>query len=225
MEGGGLEARPHAQTNSVEVDGLVDVEEARRAAELLEVGLTEGLLQDDIDQVLADVVVLIVEVVRQVDLHTRVLVNHDLCLLSSKRSLEHQGVLQLRESVDRLATDDIGTKSLLEGGLLSFDDVVDTVRLPVFIWLDLQHVLVDASVLAQSQPVLVREEAHLRLFRGGGSCLGPRISSLAASVVVNRARGSLARLAVTCSHACLGSRSEARGFHPSEGIARGSLVA
>ena len=97
------------------------------------------------------------------DLAPGVLVDHDLSLFTSERCLEDQGVFQLGESVDRLTTHNVGPKSLLKRGLLRPDDVMDTVRLPVLVWLDVKDVLVNTSVLAQSQPVLIREEAHLGL--------------------------------------------------------------
>ena len=63
---------------------VVDIKEARRAAKLLQIGLSERLLQNDVDQVLSYVVVLVLEVFRQVHLRLRILVNRDLGSLSAE---------------------------------------------------------------------------------------------------------------------------------------------
>ena len=51
-------------------------------------------------------------------------------------------------------------KSLLQGSLLGPDDLVDKVRLPDLVWLDLEDVLPDRHALVQRQPVLVGQQAH-----------------------------------------------------------------
>ena len=69
---------------------VVDVKEARRAAKLLQIGLSERLLQNDVDQVLSYVVVLVLEVFRQVNLRLRILVNRDLGSLSAEDCRENE---------------------------------------------------------------------------------------------------------------------------------------
>lgn len=69
---------------------VVDVKEARRAAKLLQIGLSERLLQNDVDQVLSHVVVLVLEVFRQVHLRLRILVNRDLGSLSAEDCRENE---------------------------------------------------------------------------------------------------------------------------------------
>ena len=69
---------------------VVDVKEARRAAKLLQIGLSERLLQNDVDQVLSYVVVLVLEVFRQVHLRLRILVNRDLGSLSAEDCRENE---------------------------------------------------------------------------------------------------------------------------------------
>ena len=68
LEGGGLEARPHLQVHALNLHRVLHVEESRRAAQLLQIGLAEGLLQNDVDQVLAHVVILVVEGLLELDL-------------------------------------------------------------------------------------------------------------------------------------------------------------
>ena len=69
---------------------VVDVKEARRAAKLLQISLSERLLQNDVDQVLSYVVVLVLEVFRQVHLRLRILVNRDLGSLSAEDCRENE---------------------------------------------------------------------------------------------------------------------------------------
>ena len=68
LEGRGLEARPHLQVHALDLHRVLHVEEARRAAQLLQIGLAEGLLQNDIDQVLAHVIIFVVESLFELDL-------------------------------------------------------------------------------------------------------------------------------------------------------------
>lgn len=69
---------------------VVDIKEARRAAKLLQIGLSERLLQNDVDQVLSHVVVLVLEIFRQVHLRLRILVNRDLGSLSAEDCRENE---------------------------------------------------------------------------------------------------------------------------------------
>ena len=68
---------------------VVDVKEARRAAKLLQIGLPERLLQNDVDQVLSDIIVLVLEFFRQVHLSLRILVDRDLGSLSAEDRREN----------------------------------------------------------------------------------------------------------------------------------------
>ena len=69
---------------------VVDIKETRRAAKLLQISLSERLLQNDVDQVLSYVVVLVLEVFRQVHLRLRILVNRDLGSLSAEDCRENE---------------------------------------------------------------------------------------------------------------------------------------
>ena len=158
LESRGLETRPHAQANVGDICGSVDIKEAGGATKLLEVGLAEGLLQDDVNQVLADLVRLVLEVVGQVDLASRVLVDLDHGLVPLEDCLEDQRIFELAQSVDGLAGDDICAKCLLKRGLLGANDVMDAVSLPHLVRCDVKHVLVHTGVLTQSKSVLVRHQ-------------------------------------------------------------------
>ena len=68
LESGGLEARPHLQVHALDLHRVLHVEESRRAAQLLQIGFAEGLLQNDVDEVLAHVVILVVEGLLELDL-------------------------------------------------------------------------------------------------------------------------------------------------------------
>ena len=134
---------------------IVDIEEARRATKLLQICLAEGLLQDDIDQVLSHVVVLVLEVVGQVDLCLSLLVNRDASRLSFKDCGKKKRLVQLCQRVNCFTADNVGSQGLLQGSLLRSDDLVDSRSLPELVWLDVQHVLVHASVLPKRQTILI----------------------------------------------------------------------
>ena len=76
-----------------------------------------------------------------------ILVDRDAGLVSFEDRIEPQRLLKLSQSVNCLATDHVGTKSLLQGSLLGLDDLVNAVRLPELIRLDVEHVLKDAGIL------------------------------------------------------------------------------
>ena len=90
-----LETRPHLEANSRKVGDVLDVEEAWRSPQLLQIGLSEGLLEDHIDEILTDIVVLVLKVVSQVNVAPRFRVDLDCTLDTSEASLEDQGFLKL----------------------------------------------------------------------------------------------------------------------------------
>ena len=104
---------------------IVDIEETRRSSKLLQIGLSERLLQNDIDKILGNLIVAVLEVIGQVDLGLRVLVNLDLSSLASVDRGEDQRFIQLCQSVDGLTTDHVRAQCLLQGSLLGLNDVVD----------------------------------------------------------------------------------------------------
>lgn len=113
LKGRCLETRPHSQPDPIQVNRIVHIEEARRPSKLLQIGLAESLLQDDVDEVLADIVILVVEGVSQLDLSTSLNIDLDLGFLTTESCLEDQSLLKLSQRIDRLATRDIVTKSCL----------------------------------------------------------------------------------------------------------------
>lgn len=116
-------------------------------------------------------------------------------MLALERRLEEEGVFELVERVDRLSTDDVGAKGLLQCVLLRLDNVVDAMGFPQLIRLDVEDVLEDAGVLAQFQLVLIREQAHLGLTAVATSWNhGSRLVASLAATVVARSLRSLPRV-------------------------------
>ena len=140
---------------------MIDIKEAWRATKLLQIGLSEGLLQDHIDQVHAHIVVLVLERVRQLDLSACLNIDLDLSLLTPERRLKDQCLLELRQRVDRLTARHIVTKSCLKSLLLGADNLMDEMGFPELVRFDLQHVLPNRDILAQNQFVLVRQKIDL----------------------------------------------------------------
>ena len=144
---------------------IVDIKEARRAPELLQICLAEGLLQDDVDQILSDIVILVLEVVGQVDLCLSLLVNGDASCLSFEDCSKKKRLVQFCQRVNCFTADDVGSQGLLQGSLLRPDDLVDSRSFPELIRLDVQHVLVHTCVLSKLQTILIRHQADLSALR------------------------------------------------------------
>ena len=71
----------------------MDVEKARRSSELLQIGLSESLLEDDVNKILANIVILVLERSCQVNLAPGIFINLDLGLLTSIGSLKDKGLV------------------------------------------------------------------------------------------------------------------------------------
>ena len=71
----------------------MDVEKARRSSELLQIGLSEGLLEDDVNKILANIVILVLERSCQVNLAPGIFINLDLGLLTSIGRLKDKGLV------------------------------------------------------------------------------------------------------------------------------------
>lgn len=216
-----LEAWPHLEANVRNISDILHVEEARWSSKLLQIGLSEGLLEDDVDEVLANVVVLVLKVVGQMDIAASLNIDLDRGWSTTIGCLENESFLELRQRVDHLSTYAEDTDSLLEGCLLGSDDLMDLVGLPEFVRLDLESILVHASILSKGQPVLVWQQTDLlkfawcsttsdhglRIARGSSAPLGCGASlwsttTTTTSVVVSRRLAGLRLLAEAgCRHA------------------------
>lgn len=71
----------------------MDVEKARRSSELLQIGLSESLLEDDVNKILANIVILVLERSCQVNLAPGIFINLDLGLLTSIGRLKDKGLV------------------------------------------------------------------------------------------------------------------------------------
>ena len=89
LEGRSLEARPHLKANPLHKNRVIDVEKTRRTTKLLQAGLPERLLQNDVDQVLGHIIILVLEILRQVHLRLGLFVDRDLCCLPTIDRREH----------------------------------------------------------------------------------------------------------------------------------------
>ena len=138
----------------------MDVEKARRTTKLLQIGFSEGLFEDYVDKILANIVILVLESSCQVNLAPSIFIDLNLGLFTSIGRLKDKGLVQFCQRVYRLSTDNICTEGLLQRSLLRANDIVDTSRLPHLVWLDVKDVLVHAGVLSKRQPVLVRAKIH-----------------------------------------------------------------
>lgn len=145
---------------------MLHVEETRRATQLLQVRLTERLLDDNVQQVLTHRVLLVNEVFGEKDLLARFTVNFDDALLALETGLELERLVNFGERVDGLARDDELPEGLLEGGALRANNCVHLVRLPELGGTNFEGILKHAHILSQRETVLVREQINLLHFAG-----------------------------------------------------------
>lgn len=61
----------------------MDVEKARRASKLPQIGFPECLFQDDVDKILAYIIILVLESSCQVNLAPSIFIDHNLGLFTS----------------------------------------------------------------------------------------------------------------------------------------------
>lgn len=92
-------------------EGLLHIEEARSFTHLLEVGSTEGLLDDDVQQLALDGRGVHSGRFAEADLAHRSLVDLDVLGDSFEDGLEGKGLVYLTKSVDNLARADVRPKS------------------------------------------------------------------------------------------------------------------
>ena len=91
----------------------MDVEKARRTSELLQIGLSEGLLEDDVDKILAHIVILVLKSSCQVNLAPGIFIDLNLGLFTSIGRLEDKGLVKFCQRVYRLTANNISTQGLL----------------------------------------------------------------------------------------------------------------
>ena len=157
-----------------------------------------------------------------------IFIDRDAGLLTLEDRLKSQRLLEFSQSVDCLATDHVGTKSLLQRCLLGLDDLVNAVSLQELIRLDVEYVLKDAGISTQGQSVLVRKQTHftllMRLIPTATSCRYQSLGAFKISTVRIAAESSLSRRALlsrhllSCSRASLGLVVERGRLHVSKRI-------
>ena len=80
----------------------MDVEKARRSTKLLQIGFSEGLLEDHVDKILAYIVILVLESSCQVNLAPSIFIDLNLGLFTSIGRLKDKGLVQFCQRVYRL---------------------------------------------------------------------------------------------------------------------------
>ena len=137
---------------------VLDIKETRRSSNLLQGCVSEGLLDDDVDEVLCHSVVLVGELSTHVHCCHLILVNLDDTVLTSVSGRPLVVFIDLDQSVDGLAGDYELAKSFLERNPLGLDDSVNLGCLPELVWLDVKYILVDDFGFTESQAILVGVE-------------------------------------------------------------------
>jgi len=155
LEGGRFESLPDFETLLVQHHRVVGVEETGRLADLFQVSPAEGLLDDDVDQLLLDIIVFVVECVVEHEGRLRGLVDRDDVLLTSEHGLEREVLFDLVDRVNALTGADVVAESSLESHSLGPHNAMHLVSIPNGHWLDVQGVLVDLERGPELEEVLI----------------------------------------------------------------------
>ena len=156
LDRGRLEPAPHLQFCLRDHDRVLDVEEAGCPAHLLQIGVPESVVDDDVEDLAHGGLGLgHFGSLSHVDLDHRVLIDHDRLSLSPEDTPPVHRLVDLSKSPNGLARDDEGTETGLHLTSLGLDDGLDTVRIPQLHRLDLHAVLTDLQRSAQFQPELI----------------------------------------------------------------------
>jgi hypothetical protein len=102
----------------------VRIKETWSLTDLLQISASEGILDDDVDELLLDVVLLVAEGATKLNNRGRVNVDVNGVLGTLDFGLEHQIFLNLVESVDAFAGANMGAKCTFKGGAFQLHDTV-----------------------------------------------------------------------------------------------------
>jgi len=125
LEDRSLEARHDLELAILKGHCIRHVEEAGSLANLLEISVAEGLLDNDVNQVLGDSVVLVVKLAVEHHGALSRLLNHDRVLSSGETHFKLYVFLQLRQHVDAGTRNHVETKGFLKGAALEPDNFLD----------------------------------------------------------------------------------------------------
>ena len=128
-EDGGLVASEHLELHSGETiidDRICVVEEARVAPNLLEMGFSERILDNDVKYSLTYSILAIYEVSIEQRLGFSRFVDHNLTGLAQISSLNVDIFFNWRHREDHLAAGSVGSHELVDVAMLGLEDVIDT---------------------------------------------------------------------------------------------------
>ena len=128
-EDGGLVASEHLELHGGQTiinDRICVVEEARIAPNLLEMSLSKRILDNDVEDSLANSVLAIYELCIEQRLGLSRFVNHDLTGLAQVSRLNVHVLFNLRHREDHLAAGSVGSHELIDVAMLRLEDVIDT---------------------------------------------------------------------------------------------------
>jgi len=142
------------------VNWLINIEEARRFTNLLHLGVSEGSLNDDVDQLLSSRVRLIAERILQVKRGVSIDLDHDVVGCAVERGGELCVFLKLRHQVDHFTRADVEAKGGVH--LLAFraKDLNDHGSIVELKAEDVNAILVHRDVCTQRQLVLVGDDLY-----------------------------------------------------------------
>ena len=155
-----LESRHDLELAMLESLCIWHVKEAGSLTNLLKISVAEGLLDNDVNQVLGDSVVLVVKLSVKHHWALSRLFNHDWVLSSGETDFKLDIFLQLRQHVDAGSRNHVETKRFLKSAALEPDNFLDEVSVPELHTNDLECVLKNLHGSAKLESILVAHQGE-----------------------------------------------------------------
>jgi hypothetical protein len=157
-----FEATPNLQSCLLHQNWVGHIEESWSLADLLKIGLSEGRLDNDVQELVHHVLAFMVaRRFSHVYSDHRVFVNHDEVSLTLVDSLESERLVDLGNRVNDLARADVVAENSLHLSTLTFQDLLHKIWIPKFHRLNIDRILKYLELRTQFQPVLVRDDITL----------------------------------------------------------------
>ena len=139
-------------------DRVLDVEESGSSTHLLQIGVPERIVDNDVQDLTHSILRLgDFASLGHVHLDHGVLVDHDGVSLTAEDGTPVHGLVDFSEGPNGFAGDDKRPESTLHLASFRLDDSLDTVRIPELHRLDFHRILADLQRSAQFQPELVTD--------------------------------------------------------------------
>ena len=175
LESGGFEPGPDLETLTREIDGVLDVEESRSFADLLELCASECFLNDDVQKVLRRCVFRVLEAFVKLHLALSRFADDDGVLCAPVQGRKVNVLFKLLKSIDLAAGNSVKAKCGIQRLPLEAADLLNEVGVPHLHSQDFNLVRVSKHVATESEAVLVAHHFDLLLRDHGNQSRGGKL--------------------------------------------------